>query len=104
MTMTTITHRMAVSAMGEISPTASRPAMAFYPFNELGQDQTNWCGPNPACVVAMLKTVGFKRIEIVSGLRPFYFRIAKACWLKWKRRHQFWSMLRTDRIVIHAWK
>ena len=81
-----------------------RPAMAFYPFNELGQDQTNWCGPNPACVVAMLKTVGFKRIEIVSGLRPFYFRIAKACWLKWKRRHQFWSMLRTDRIVIHAWK
>lgn len=81
-----------------------RPAMAFYPFSELGQDQTNWCGPNPACVIAMLKTVGFNRIEIVSGLRPSYFRFAKACWLKWKRGHQFWSMLRTDRIVVHAWK
>jgi 2-polyprenyl-3-methyl-5-hydroxy-6-metoxy-1,4-benzoquinol methylase len=81
-----------------------RPAMAFYPFSELGRDHTNWCGPNPACVVGMLKTVGFKRIEIVSGLRPFYFRFAKALWLKFKRGHQFWSMLRTDRIVIHAWK
>jgi hypothetical protein len=52
----------------------------------------------------MLRTVGFKRIEIVSGLRPFYFRLAKAIWLKWKRGHQFRSMLRTDRIVVHAWK
>ncbi|MGN6555457.1 MAG: class I SAM-dependent methyltransferase [Verrucomicrobiota bacterium] len=81
-----------------------RPAMAFYPFSELGKDATNWCGPNPAAVIGMLKVVGFKRIEIVSGLRPFYFRLAKAIWLKCKRGHQFWSMLRTDRIVVHAWK
>jgi tRNA (mo5U34)-methyltransferase len=81
-----------------------RPAIAYYPFSELGRDNTNWCGPNPAAVVAMLKTVGFRRVEIVSGLRPLYFRMAKAAWLKWKRNHQFWSMLRTDRIVVHAWK
>jgi hypothetical protein len=82
-----------------------RPAMAFYPQDELGRDATNWCGPNPAAVLGMLRTVGFKRCEIVSGLRrPLPFRLAKAAYLKWKRKNQFWSMLRTDRIVIHAWK
>ena len=82
-----------------------RPAMAFYPQDELGRAATNWCGPNPAAVLGMLRTVGFKRCEIVSGLRrPLPFRLAKAAYLKWKRKNQFWSMLRTDRIVIHAWK
>lgn len=81
-----------------------RAALAFYPSDELGQDATNWFGPNPAAVVGMLKTVGFNRIEIVSGLRPFYFRLARTAYLKWKRGNQFWSMLRTDRIVVHAWK
>jgi hypothetical protein len=52
----------------------------------------------------MLKVVGFQRIEIVSGLRPWWFRWARAAWLKWRRGFQFWSMTRTDRIVVHAWK
>lgn len=81
-----------------------RPAMAFYPGDELGQDTTNWCGPNPAAVVGMLKVAGFKRVEIVAGLRPWWFRWAKAARLKWQRGFQFWSMTRTDRIVVHAWK
>ena len=83
---------------------ARRAAMAFYAGSELGQDATNWCGPNPAAVVAMLRTVGFRRIKIISGIRPIYFRYAKAVYLKWKRGFQFWSMARTDRIVVHAWK
>jgi tRNA (mo5U34)-methyltransferase len=81
-----------------------RPAMAFYPGDELGCDATNWCGPNPAAVVGMLKAAGFRRIEIVSGVRSSWFRLAKAAYLRWKRGYGFKSMLRTDRIVVHAWK
>ena len=40
-----------------------RPVMIFYPGDELGGDPTNWWGPNTKCVIEMLKTVGFSRIE-----------------------------------------
>ena len=40
-----------------------RPAMIFYPNSELGNDPTNWWGPNPACIEAMLRDVGFSRIR-----------------------------------------
>jgi tRNA (mo5U34)-methyltransferase len=40
-----------------------KPAMIFYPNNELNDDWTNWWGPNPAAVEAMLGTVGFSRFE-----------------------------------------
>jgi tRNA (mo5U34)-methyltransferase len=43
-----------------------RPAVAFYPKTELNADPTNWSGPNPAAVVAMLRTVGFSRVEVIS--------------------------------------
>ena len=36
----------------------TRPAMAFYPGTELAGDPTNWWGPNPLAVEAMLKSVG----------------------------------------------
>lgn len=81
-----------------------RPALAFYPGHEFGQDATNWYGPNPAALAGMLKTAGFSRVEIVAGLRPGWFRWAKAAWLTWRRGFQFRSMARTDRIVVHAWK
>ena len=44
----------------------TRPAIAFYQGSELHNDPTNWCGPNPAAVVAMLRTVGFGNVEVVS--------------------------------------
>ena len=47
-----------------------RPAMAFYPGAELSNDASNWCGPNPAAVEAMLKTVGFRTVEVVSHAGP----------------------------------
>lgn len=40
-----------------------RPAMIFYPGRELNGDSTNWWGPNAACVEAMLRDVGFSRVE-----------------------------------------
>jgi tRNA (mo5U34)-methyltransferase len=42
-----------------------RPSMVFYPTNELANDETNWWGPNPACVIAMLRDVGFSTVEYV---------------------------------------
>jgi tRNA (mo5U34)-methyltransferase len=43
-----------------------RPAIAFYPNEELNNDSTNWSGPNPAAVVAMLRAVGFREVRIIS--------------------------------------
>lgn len=44
----------------------TRPAMAFYPGNELEGDGTNWCGPNPEAVEAMLKVAGFTDVRPIS--------------------------------------
>lgn len=41
-----------------------RPMMAFYPSGELNGDTTNWCGPNEACVIGMLKAVGFREVRV----------------------------------------
>jgi tRNA (mo5U34)-methyltransferase len=41
----------------------ARPAMIFYPGAELSDDPTNWWGPNRPCVEAMLRDVGFTRVE-----------------------------------------
>jgi tRNA (mo5U34)-methyltransferase len=60
-----------------------RPAMAFYPGTELNGDDSNWCGPNPAMVLAMLKTVGFSKAEVFAG--PFV-------------------MPTSTRMIFHAWK
>jgi tRNA (mo5U34)-methyltransferase len=43
------------------------PAMAYYPDKELAGDPTNWWGPNPAAVTAMLHTVGFRTVKIHAG-------------------------------------
>ena len=40
-----------------------RPVMLFYPGTELNDDPTNWWGPNPAVVEAMLRDVGFRQID-----------------------------------------
>jgi tRNA (mo5U34)-methyltransferase len=60
-----------------------RPAMAFYPGTELNGDDSNWCGPNPAMVLAMLKTVGFSKAVMFAG--PF-------------------EMPTSTRMIFHAWK
>jgi tRNA (mo5U34)-methyltransferase len=44
-----------------------RPAMIFYPGAELGEDHTNWWGPNRACVEAMLASVGFREVQFTAN-------------------------------------
>ena len=45
-----------------------RPAVALYPGAELRGDPTNWCGPNIPALEAMLRTAGFRRIEVFALL------------------------------------
>lgn len=80
-----------------------RPAWAFYPSDELDRDPTNWFGPNPSAVVEMLKSVGFRRVEVVS-LSSLPFRIARALKWRWQGRGQFWTTLNQGRLVVHAWR
>jgi tRNA (mo5U34)-methyltransferase len=47
-----------------------RPAMIFYPTTELQGDPTNWWGPNPRCVLDMLKVLGFVHTEFLP--HPHY--------------------------------
>jgi tRNA (mo5U34)-methyltransferase len=58
-----------------------KPAMIFYPDAELNDDSTNWWGPNPAAVEAMLATVGFTRFE---------------------RKHP--ESIKDGRFTVHAWR
>ncbi len=60
------------------------PAMKFYPETELNSDGSNWWGPNPAAVEAMLKTVGFRKIKLV--------------------RLTTLENTEQGRLVMHAWK
>ncbi|MGI8615354.1 MAG: methyltransferase domain-containing protein [Actinomycetota bacterium] len=57
------------------------PVMLFYPGTELNNDPTNWWGANPPAVEAMLRDVGFRRIE---------------------RKHP--ELIEEGRLIIHAWK
>lgn len=41
----------------------SRPAMVFYPGDELGRDASNWWGPNAQCITDLLKKNKFGKIE-----------------------------------------
>jgi hypothetical protein len=44
--------------------------MIFFPTDELSSDPSNWWGPNRACVIALLKTLGFGRVDVTPGSHP----------------------------------
>ncbi len=49
---------------------SDRPLMAFYPGRELANDPSNWWAPNIPCVVALLKTFGFRKVVVSDGSIP----------------------------------
>ncbi len=60
-------------------------------------DVSNWFGPNRAAVVAMLKTVGFRKVEVVfshldSVEDPVGYKVVGG------ERSRF------GRMIFHAWK
>jgi hypothetical protein len=44
--------------------------MVFYPGDELKGDPSNWWGPNRLCVEAMLRGLGFDRIDFTPTPIP----------------------------------
>jgi tRNA (mo5U34)-methyltransferase len=79
-----------------------RPAMAFYPRRELNRDPTNWWGPNPAAVVAMLATTGFSRVRTVTPVPGSPFRALRAAYHHLRGKNRFGLAFRQDRAVFHA--
>jgi tRNA (mo5U34)-methyltransferase len=73
-----------------------RPALAFYPEDELSNDCTNWFGPNRAAVEAMLRVVGFRKVELISSI-PYQYDPDNV-YLRGGAKSQF------GRMVFHAWK
>ncbi len=62
-----MTHDLLIAETHIITHSDRTPHMRFYPGNELNNDDSNWWGPNVACVEAMLRDVGFKTVECVSN-------------------------------------
>ena len=63
------------------------PTMRFYPGNELANDSTNWWGPNPEAIEAMLKCVGFREVKRIPPCpQPVAYNV------------------QYDRMVFHAWR
>ncbi len=81
-----------------------RPAMRFYPDKELVGDATNWWGPNPRAVEAMLKDVGFKKVVMVSGPEALPIRIAHALYSRAFKHRSFFDGIQWGRAVFHAFK
>lgn len=80
----------------------SRPAMAFYPGNELNNDPTNWWGPNVPAVQAMLATLGFKRVTVPTASPGRTYRAARAVYHSVRGKNSFGAAFRQDRAVFHA--
>ena len=70
----------------------NRPALAFYPGNELGGDPTNWFAPNPPALKAMLETVGFRKVEILSKSFPDTVALDTL------------NTVQPNHVTLHAWK
>jgi tRNA (mo5U34)-methyltransferase len=70
--------------------------MLFYPRTELNGDPTNWWGPTPSALEAMLHDVGFGKVEIVGrDLTPVHAP---------KRRLGRAPKRLAGRMAFHAWR
>ena len=81
-----------------------RPAMAFYPGDELSHDPTNWWGPNPAAVEGMLRAVGFREVTVVRS--PYSLPLPAPRAMKWKlrRRDQFNRGICQGEMICHSFR
>jgi tRNA (mo5U34)-methyltransferase len=77
-----------------------RPAMVFYPGDECSEEPTNWWGPNPLAVEAMLRDVGFKTVEVVSKYSQLFKLGRTLRYYKTPLHHS----LQQNRMVFHAWR
>ncbi|MBI3784964.1 MAG: DUF1698 domain-containing protein [Deltaproteobacteria bacterium] len=80
-----------------------RPAMVFYPGAEFAGDPTNWWGPNPALVEAMLRDVGFSEVKLYSQT-PTASRMACALFREKTEQADRSVVAQQGRAVFHALK
>jgi tRNA (mo5U34)-methyltransferase len=80
-----------------------RPVMAFYAGNEMNNDPTNWCGPNPSAIRSILQDVGFREVKCIYKT-PLITRIENAILNRGHHQIPFWSRTKLARMVFHAWK
>ncbi len=75
------------------------PTMEFYETTELGDQLDNWVGPTVDCLMALCRTAGFARVEL---LEPAGDRACIACWRKWP---EFTPVSPPPQLVTarHAW-
>jgi tRNA (mo5U34)-methyltransferase len=57
------------------------PTMEFYETDELGNQLDNWIGPSVACLLAMCRSAGFARVELLHSKGT---HAAVACYRKWE--------------------
>jgi hypothetical protein len=68
------------------------------------RDVTNWVGPDPAAVIAMLRDVGFRHVETVWRPRAFPRRLARTIRDAAIRREPLQlARINQSRCVVHAW-
>jgi tRNA (mo5U34)-methyltransferase len=95
------------------------PAIAFYPPN-MRYDDANWCGPNRAAVLGMLRSVGFKKIVsyprrrltvtqlvgLPSRVRTASERMSATPWGSRQRVVKDFARngLKQNRLVTHSWR
>ena len=79
-----------------------RPAVAFYPDRELGDDPTNWWGPNVPAVHGMLRSVGFEQVRTVTPPPSAFYRAARALAHRVQGKNRLATAFRQDRAVFHA--
>ncbi len=80
-----------------------RPAMAFYPGNELNGDPSNWWGPNVLAVEAMLGSVGFRKVERIS-VTPYQSMNRDLGVFRWGQDKIDWTGKIQGRGLWHAWR
>jgi tRNA (mo5U34)-methyltransferase len=81
-----------------------RPAVAFYSGTELNNDPTNWWAPNLAGAEAMLRSVGFSSVRVVTPVRSPVYRALRALHHRLQRKNTVRMAYRQDRAVFHAFK
>jgi len=95
-----VTNEMAIIETTTDLQNIKRPAMAFYPENELNADPSNWFGLNNAAIESMLKVVGFKKIKLFYESPKEYREDGK------KGSSKIWrpKKIPHTRVTFHAWK
>lgn len=81
-----------------------RPAMAFYPFDELAGDASNWVGPNLLGVEAMLRATGFREVLVSKPVSASGPGAGELCLITPDTARQFFGDTHTARAGIHAFR